>query len=144
MPVLVDTFDFTAVYETICFAIGRNRWTNVKCRIRKTYECWYDIFPKSTNWIVIDKIYQLYKSWNVVCETLLRHCSQRQKKWVHVSLSRSADPDNKVHGANMGPTWVLSAPDGPHVGPMNLAMRRNLAPVVHLHTHGLPMIYDYK
>ena len=32
-------------------------------------------------------------------------------------------PDNKVHGANMGPTWVLSAPDGPHVGPMNLAMR---------------------
>ena len=30
-------------------------------------------------------------------------------------------PDSKVHGANMGPTWVLSAPDGPHVGPMNLA-----------------------
>ena len=28
--------------------------------------------------------------------------------------------DNKVHWANMGPTWVLSAPDGPHVGPMNL------------------------
>ena len=23
-------------------------------------------------------------------------------------------PDCKVHGANMGPTWVLSAPDGPH------------------------------
>ena len=32
-------------------------------------------------------------------------------------------PDNKVHGASMGPTWVLSAPDGPHVGPMNLAIR---------------------
>ena len=26
-------------------------------------------------------------------------------------------------GANMGPTLVLSAPDGPHVGPMNLAIR---------------------
>ena len=24
------------------------------------------------------------------------------------------DPDSKVHEANMGPTWVLSAPDGPH------------------------------
>ena len=24
-------------------------------------------------------------------------------------------PDSKVHGANMGPTWVLSAPDGLHV-----------------------------
>ena len=23
-------------------------------------------------------------------------------------------PDSKVHGAYMGPTWVLSAPDGPH------------------------------
>ena len=32
-------------------------------------------------------------------------------------------PDNKVHGANMGPTWVLSAPGGPHVGPMILASR---------------------
>ena len=32
-------------------------------------------------------------------------------------------PDSKVHEANMEPTWVLSAPDGPHVGPMNLAIR---------------------
>ena len=32
-------------------------------------------------------------------------------------------PDSKVHGANMGPTWVLSAPNGPHVGLMNLAIR---------------------
>ena len=32
-------------------------------------------------------------------------------------------PDNKVHGANIRPTWVLSAPDGPHIGPMNLAIR---------------------
>ena len=33
------------------------------------------------------------------------------------------NPDNKVHGANMGPTWVLSAPGGSHVGPMNLVIR---------------------
>ena len=32
-------------------------------------------------------------------------------------------PDSKVHGANMEPIWVLSAPDEPHVGPMNLAIR---------------------
>ena len=37
------------------------------------------------------------------------------------------DPDSKVHGAKMGPTWVLSAPDGPHVGPMNLAIKRPFA-----------------
>ena len=44
----------------------------------------------------------------------------------HQSIRRSFEvsvPDSKVHGANMGPTWVLSAPDGPHVGPMNLAIR---------------------
>ena len=29
----------------------------------------------------------------------------------------------KFMGANMGPIWVLSAPDGPHVAPLNLAIR---------------------
>ena len=36
---------------------------------------------------------------------------------------RYINPDSKVHGANMGPIWVLSAPDGPHVGPMAFAIR---------------------
>ena len=26
----------------------------------------------------------------------------------------------------MGPTWVLSAPDGPHAGPMNFAIRDDM------------------
>ena len=38
-------------------------------------------------------------------------------------LAFCISPDSKVHGANMGPTWALSAPGGPHVGPMNLAIR---------------------
>ena len=32
--------------------------------------------------------------------------------------------ESKVRGANLGPTWVLSAPDGPHFGLVNLAIRR--------------------
>ena len=32
------------------------------------------------------------------------------------------NPDSNVHGANMGPTRVLSAPDGPNVGPMDLGI----------------------
>ena len=40
-------------------------------------------------------------------------------------------PDNKVHGTNMGPTWVLSAPAGPHVGPMNLAIRDVRSPILY-------------
>ena len=29
-------------------------------------------------------------------------------------------PESKVHEANMGPTWVLSAPDGPMLAPWSL------------------------
>ena len=29
-------------------------------------------------------------------------------------------PDGKVHGAKMGPTWVLPAPDGPMLAPWTL------------------------
>ena len=42
----------------------------------------------------------------------------RLKLYVQKSI-----PDSKIRGANIGPTWVLLAPDGPHVGPMNLAIR---------------------
>ena len=39
----------------------------------------------------------------------------------HIEPQRSF-PDIKVHRANMETTWVLSAPGGPHVGPINLAI----------------------
>ena len=39
-----------------------------------------------------------------------------------VFILESVYPDYKVHGVNMGPTWVLSAPDGPHVGSINFAI----------------------
>ena len=46
-------------------------------------------------------------------------------RWRNHLLKRShqVTPDSKVRVANMGPTWVLAAPGGPHVGPMNLAIR---------------------
>ena len=33
------------------------------------------------------------------------------------------NPDSQVCVAHMRPTWVLSAPGGPHVGPTNVAIR---------------------
>ena len=45
-------------------------------------------------------------------------------------------PDRRGHVANMGPTWVLSSPGGPHVGPMNLAIRVHL----YLHCTGEPVL----
>ena len=32
-------------------------------------------------------------------------------------------PDSKVHGASMGPIWGWQNPGGPHIGPMNLAIK---------------------
>ena len=47
------------------------------------------------------------------------------RHWQYSKLSHCFEIhsfDSKVHGANMGTTWVLSAPGGPHVGPTNLAI----------------------
>ena len=43
--------------------------------------------------------------------------------WMSPNISSDINPDSKVPGPNMGPAWDLSAPDGPHVGPMNIAFR---------------------
>ena len=39
------------------------------------------------------------------------------------ALWRDHIPDSKVHGANMGSIWGRQDPGGPHVGPMNFAIR---------------------
>ena len=45
-----------------------------------------------------------------------------QVQWCVSKLFLYLTPDNKVHGANMGPTWGRQDPDGPRVGHMNLAI----------------------
>ena len=42
--------------------------------------------------------------------------------WDGGGCSKQLCLDSRVHGANMGPIWVLSVPDGPRVGLMNLAI----------------------
>ena len=46
----------------------------------------------------------------------------RLKPVMVVNFQKRSYPGSKVYGANMVPTWVLSAPDGPHVGPRNFAI----------------------
>ena len=36
------------------------------------------------------------------------------------------NPDSKVHGANMGHIWGRQDPGGPHVGPMNFAIWKDI------------------
>ena len=52
----------------------------------------------------------------IVSDFLTEYCQTKHHRIIYRYY-----PDSKVHGANMGPALVLSAPDGPHVGPMNLA-----------------------
>ena len=46
---------------------------------------------------------------------------------VMALLTVRTNPDSKVHGANMGLKWGRQDPCGPHVGPMNLAIREVIA-----------------
>ena len=59
--------------------------------------------------------------------TYMRHWASIVWSWLKTRLFVSHlcknTPDSKIHGANMWPTWVLSAPDGLHVDPMHLAIR---------------------
>ena len=56
---------------------------------------------------------------------------------------RSIRPDSEVHGANTGPTWVLSAPDGAHVGPTNLAVRACETHLKHKSLHSSDIALSY-
>ena len=65
----------------------------------------------------------------------VRFCETQSVKSMALTYSKSnllcivsIYPDNKVHGANMRSICGLSAPDGPHVDPMNLAIMVVLKP----------------
>ena len=63
----------------------------------------------------------LIHSWK---ETIVIQCGKFKNCQMRTSSNVGySSPDSKVHGANMGPTWVLAASNGSHVGPMNLAIR---------------------
>ena len=51
------------------------------------------------------------------------YCNAYSQLYKDHTQSLSDSPDSEVHGANMGHTWVLSASDRPHVGPMNIVIR---------------------
>ena len=88
----------------------RHSWNNesilkIKCLNDKTFCAtqWQRFWPKTKTVIS-------YRVGKYICI------------WRDYVCERNA-PDSKVHWAKMEPTWVLSAPEGPHVGPMNFAIR---------------------
>ena len=73
-----------------------------------------DLAALITNFLVMNKKIYLYQIEPILTKTCL--C-------IVGTEPVDGFPDSKVHGANMGPTWVLSAPRGPHVGPITLVIR---------------------
>ena len=95
------------------------------CHFTTWIHKWYQ-FGRDNAWSAsgLHNLWVLYvssatRSWYVVPNILLFSF------YCFIILDPESDdiPDSKVHGANMGPTWILSAPGGYHVGPMNLAIR---------------------
>ena len=127
-----ENFTFSYVYHktTIAFIAPvitlQTKWT--WC-LRWIF-CWQNFQMKFLLW---KECFYLYSNFTGVCSW------GSSLQWVGINSGNGLAPvgrfepklilffdvisDNKVHGANMGPTWVLSAPGGPHVGPMNLAIR---------------------
>ena len=61
-------------------------------------------------------------SWSTVYPNSASILNLTKRQLTSAAFLVDESPDNKVHGANMGPTWVLSAQGGPHVDPMNFAI----------------------
>ena len=83
----------------------------------------YTIMP-STVWISIAQVTCILQ---LCLSHIFTHVDDESLGYESQLLqNQSVYPDSKVHGAYMAPAWALSAPDGPHVGPMNLAIRGTL------------------
>ena len=105
---------------------------------------WRHTRQQATSWIVVVFriavhwknsnviIFNLCTKFSTACESF--YCSyfmgyqeptndfEHACNFIGIHLGWINIPDSKVHGTNMGPTWVLSVPGRPHVGLMNLAI----------------------
>ena len=85
-------------------------------------------WPRSGVWIYqivtgVTSVIGVPSTHLVRCVDVDKTKQSKRRLWWSITWFIVYYPDSMVHGANVGPTWVLSAPDGPHVGPMNLAIR---------------------
>ena len=65
-----------------------------------------------------------FKEGNTVVTGGYKECFHVVKTFQVVTVyTLKHIPDNKVHEAYMWPTWGRQDPGGPHVGPMNLAIK---------------------
>ena len=66
-----------------------------------------------TNIFVVTVIPYTTRSSYTICIVAFGSWESAKNRWYNY-------PDSNVHGANKGPTWLLSAPDGPILAPWTL------------------------
>ena len=81
------------------------------------------------------KVCVVHSMGKIVCVKFQRGPLKFHTKYLAHTLRYI--PDSEVHGANIGPTWVLSAPAGPHVDPMNLAIRDDFIQLWHFKSYSV-------
>ena len=97
----------------------------------------FDLHTCLKTWFLGTSANSYNMAWDIVFEVEKRHVLVWQSSW-HACIKTAAFLDSKVQGANMGPTWVLLAHDGPHVGPMNLAIRVISSPLSNIFSTSAP------
>ena len=73
---------------------------------------------------IILEIWRWQKTWCAEEDTMCYNqaIGNFQAYFFTPNTHTNTTADSKIHGANMGPTWVLSAPGGSHVSPIDLAI----------------------
>ena len=79
------------------------------------------MLPPSTS-IILCCVVCRVKSTDILSYSLQIGAYSHACIYAVITVLLSMIPDNKVHGANIGPIWGRQDPGGPHVGPMNLAI----------------------
>ena len=118
---VTSTHSMAARSRLLCAAL--TCWAHspvlVQCRFTESATDCLKSLSLALNWNKVMRCcWKIWHNKNGIVKYFLRFCSgnvYRVVPWAH--------PDSKVHGTNMGPIWVLSAPDGPHVSPINLAIK---------------------
>ena len=113
--------DTNACGESIPCRVLMLQWQNSGVPGSWILNEWCDIEEMVTD---VTSVKNNFMMWLCVCVVIPLFYLLAWQGWrLNISMHSDYHPDSKVHGVNMGPTWVLSAPRGPHVGPMNLAIR---------------------
>ena len=97
------------------------------CQMSLYFPCGFMTFTAAAWHYIVDLPDDDVMTWNCLRITVPLWGESIVHTWIPLTKDQIYGPVSKIHGTNMGPTRVLSAPNGPHVGFINLAVMGVLA-----------------